>query len=293
MGMAQPYVRVRIKGELGNQLFQAAAATAIAHRIGGHVQLAPHNYDAANSRAFDLPALLPDAHVARMRGFMLKPVARVALDLGRRVFPRAMGIPVVWCENGFHYDPSIERVTGNVVLSGYFQSERYFSNVAPLIRSTLDLQTVLSPRGRDYRAQVAGDDSVSVHVRLGDYLSPTVSAVFTALGREYYARAIAVMTKLIGRVRLFVVSDDVEAAKNFFETGHQATFVEGTSHFDDLGVISACRHHVLANSTFSWWGAWLDGRPDGIVVAPREWFTRAGALKRNTVDLFPKHWLLA
>ena len=199
----------------------------------------------------------------------------------------------VWKEKSFHFDESFEAIDASAYLMGYFQSPKYFDRSADLVRRSFDLHAHLSETGKSYASVVGGDDTVAVHIRRGDYVSnPKATAVHGLLGTDYYARALGLIARTIPSPRVFVVSDEPETARQVISGWPGAEFVTGTTMFDDMHLISACRHHVIANSSFSWWGAWLDPRPDGITVAPRAWFSRDKLLTTYVGDLFPPGWFL-
>ena len=190
------------------------------------------------------------------------------------------------------WDPRIAALGSPVVLRGYFQSERYFSAIGP------DLRTELLPLrapGETFlrlhnQIRGAGPGSASLHVRRGDYASdPVVLAFHGLLGAEYYGPALALLRSLVPDVQLFVFTDDPSAAAALLPPGLAATFVsgQGLTDVDELALMSACCHHIIANSSYSWWGAWL-GRPEGLTIAPRRWFAQPS--DASIRDRFPAHW---
>lgn len=293
---ASPIVCVKVMGGLGNQMFCAAAGLALAHRISGaRLEFDVRQYERQTLRAYELgifklPAAIHRAEQEPGKGAW----ARLT---GRK--PKANSAPPgwtsrVWHQQGFHYDPSFRSLEGSVYATGYFQSAKYFEDAAPLVRHSFDLRDHLSPAGRQIIDAAQGDDTVAVHVRRGDYVSNTKTAlVHAALDAGYYHRAIALMMRVVATPRLFVVSDDESAARELLrDWPPNTTFVRGTTHLDDMHLISSCRHRVIANSSFSWWGAWLDDRPDGVTVAPRAWFSREHMMKTFVDDLYPSGWIL-
>lgn len=139
---------------------------------------------------------------------------------------------------------------------------------------------------------------ISVHIRRGDYVQSAAAArVHGTLGADYYERSIRVMLAMLtAKPIVFVFSDDAIEAKrtmNFLQ-GHEIIYVEGNTEtpWEDLVLMSLCHHHVIANSSFSWWGAWLNPSQEKVVVAPRAWFTPAELRCRNVCDLCPPTWIL-
>lgn len=174
------------------------------------------------------------------------------------------------------YDPNVFDQALDTRFIGYWQSEQYYGPYASLIRDEL-----ANPRsGYDAYTMSMGDrivatagHSACIHVRRGDYLNPTTGAFHGNLDNSYYAEAIDRIQQADREVKFFVFSDDAEYCKKNFPS--QFTVVEGTNRHPgwDIWLMSLCQHAVIANSSFSWWGAWLgDRRRDGLVFAPKKWF---------------------
>jgi hypothetical protein len=142
-----------------------------------------------------------------------------------------------------------------------------------------------------YRTAVDAEMSVSVHVRRGDYAtSPEALKTHGLMEDDYYRRACGVMRDLHPGCRFYVFSDDPTAAAELFSGQKDVTVLPAGRWERDLYLMHRCRHHITANSSFSWWGAWL-GRPGGTVVAPRLWFSRDVLATKCVVDLYPDHWI--
>ena len=139
---------------------------------------------------------------------------------------------------------------------------------------------------------------VSVHVRRGDYLKPGTHEVHGILGRSpFYRQVFDRLENVVGHEsEVFIFSDDPAAAEQVlnFIPGSRLNHVRGDPErpWEDMALMARCRHHVIANSSFSWWGAWLNPSADKIVVAPRAWFAATELSKRNTNDLYPAGWIL-
>ena len=288
---ARPTVRVGIAGGLGNQMFQAAAAMALAHRLGARLEFAPHRHHVTTVRQYELAAFDLNASLATIGRKQFSRKARRWNTLRNAVTAQRRRPITLWQEAGFHYDPTFERLSGNVIMGGYCQSPRYFNAIVDTVRRSFDLKPLLSSRSRDLCEAAAGENSVAVHIRRGDFTDPSNAKVHVVLGADYYARALDVLAAMLGSPRFFVVSDDVAAARAMLGATPNVTYAEGATMFDDMHLISSCRHKIIANSTFGWWGAWLDKREDAITIAPRAWFTRAVMMRSYLCDLFPPGWV--
>jgi hypothetical protein len=197
-------------------------------------------------------------------------------------------------EAGFFYDEGIRAVNPPARLEGYFQSERYFEDVAEVIRADFtppadelgrldDLASRLLPSG----------PKVALHVRRGDYTNPATMAVHGLMGPDYYARARHLLAERTGPSAVCVFTDDPAWVRANLGLPADSVFVsEHTrSAVEDLILMSRCSHHITANSSFSWWGAWLNPKPDKVVVTPSRWFQPTSGL--DTRDLRPAGWLQA
>ena len=192
-------------------------------------------------------------------------------------------------EAHFHFDPRIVSARPPVRLSGYFQSPRYFADAEAQIRAEL-APPPEAGHAATLAQRIGESTSVSLHVRRTDYTLSHFASVHGLCAPDYYAAAVAELSQRLGPLEIFVFSDDIAWAQANLDLGQPATFVSDgrVSDLGELWLMSLCRHHVIANSTFSWWGAWLSPNPDKIVIAPRKWFA---AENYDTSDLVPEGWL--
>lgn len=294
MSNQKPTVRVRIVGGLGNQMFGAAAGIALARRLGATLEFEWYKYpaNATETRPYELGPFNLGVKLWYAKDWRFKREAALYRAWKRWTATPGEPLPVAWRQEGHHFDPAFDRLSGNVYITGYFQSWRYFADAESEIRKTFDLKPIISPTGRLFAAAAAaaGENSVAVHLRRGDYAQHAER--FVLLQQDYYQRAIGLISRAVDRPQFFVVSDDGGAARELFADWPDATFAEGTTAFDDMHLIASCRHHVIANSSFSWWGAWLSPQLDGLTIAPRAWFSRAISLQTFTDDTYPQGWFL-
>jgi hypothetical protein len=289
----RPIVRVRVVGGLGNQMFCAAAGMALADRLCADLEFGIDKILRMKQREFGLAPFKLPARLVEGEGWKYsRKLAPLYWLQGLRPGP-GENRTTIWRQQGHHFDPSFLALQGNVQLRGFFQSPRYFDNIVPKVRAAFDLKPHLSEAGRKLAADAAGDDSIAIHIRRGDYVSVAANAdIFTTLGADYYGTALGLLNRIVARPRVFVVTDDPPAARALLKDIPGLIFAQGTTQFDDMHLISACRHHIIANSSFSWWGAFLDPRPDGLTIAPRHWFKRPAALRLYTDDAYPDGWLI-
>jgi hypothetical protein len=174
-----------------------------------------------------------------------------------------------------------EKIIGlnNKILDGYFQNEKYFLNIRNEILNELEFPSIKDIKFADICNQVKNDSqSVSIHIRRGDYLElePLYGGICTI---EYYKNAIQYMNDTIGEMHYYVSSDDIEWTKANIPIKN-ATYIESKNYeyyedWYDMYLMSICHHNIIANSSFSWWGAWLNNHVDKIVIRPKKWNNRS------------------
>lgn len=180
-------------------------------------------------------------------------------------------------EYSMNFDPEIFDREPALFL-GCFQTEKYFADIREQVREAYRFRNLrLSEAMKDYDGQIAGCTAVSVHIRRGDYLDPKYSALYAGICDEaYYERAIGRMKELVPDAKFFFFSNDTAWVKEHY-SGPDYVTVEGNDEdtgYADMYLMSRCRHHIIANSSFSWWGAWLNADPHKKVIAPGRWLNR-------------------
>ena len=301
-------ITVSLFGGLGNQMFQYAAGKALAERHGVELALDLSGFRVDRLRSFLLdrlrvPEVMPEHDESSASGeaagyfFRARRRERINRVTALIGLPKLRSSPNSYREPHFHFDHAFESLGPNTELFGYFQSERYFSSIADEIRRHFEPREPLGTEARVTADKIAQSGlPVSVHVRRGDYVQASTAAVHGILDEDYYRKALAEIEDRVGHSPdLFVFSDDRDAAAQVLNSipPTRVTYVQGDPNrpWEDMALIARCRHHVLANSSFSWCGAWLNQSHDKIVIAPRLWFTQRGLLTRDTRDLYPSGWV--
>lgn len=195
-------------------------------------------------------------------------------------------------EPHFHYWPGISEVSPNIYLVGYWQSEKYFSEVADTLRADFIFRDSLSSQNAELAKRIGQTMAVSLHVRRGDYASnPKTNAAHGLCSIEYYREAVLYIAEHIEHPEFFIFSDDIAWVKSNLEIDFPCWYVDqnkGAESYNDMRLMSLCRHHIVANSSFSWWGAWLGSYPEKRVVAPKNWFQSSA---NDPKDLISDHWV--
>ncbi len=268
-------------GRLGNQMFQLSALIGMASRCGTVLRIPRENTESGFARFRDAATgVETDLHCELREVF--------ALPEGWFV-PRSDILPRIryrYGEPHFHFDPEAMNVIAGTALQGYFQSPRYFEHTAEAVRRAFQFRPEIQRAAEELRRRMHGGlPIVAVHVRRGDYVA--LADRHPVLGAEHYRRA---LTIACGgeRCQVWIFSDDPEGCRDAFPG---CRVLEAGDRSVALCLMSLCDHFVIANSSFSWWGAWLGDHGRSRVVAPRQWF--GPALSRHrTHDLLPPSWQL-
>lgn len=288
---------VNVIGGLGNQMFQYAAARALALARGLPLRLDVSGFDGYGlhqgfelQRVFSCEAPLASAaEVRAVLGWRAAPALRRVLARPGLAALRGKAFVV---EPHFHYWQGIRDVPATSYLQGYWQSERYFADATAELRADFAFRQPLSAVNAAWAERIGCCAAVSLHVRRGDYVSDArTHAAHGVCSLDYYRAAARHIAGRVEAPEFFVFSDDIDWARDNLDIGHPCHYLDhnrGAESHNDMRLMSLCRHHVLANSSFSWWGAWLNPRTDKVVVAPSRWF--AGG-ERRVDDLFPNGWV--
>lgn len=200
----------------------------------------------------------------------------------------------------FQYYSEIEKAGSYVYLDGYWQSEKYFKSVEELIRKDFAFKDILSLENKILSDKIINENSVSIHVRRGDYIANEITNDFHgSCSIAYYKNCINYIQSNVTDPCFFIFSDDpkwvtehlkIENAQMIFVTHNS-----GDNHYLDMRLMSICKHNIIANSSFSWWGAWLNENPCKIVIAPDKWFNPESRWflehKIITSDILPDNWI--
>ncbi|WP_126455392.1 alpha-1,2-fucosyltransferase [Sulfuriflexus mobilis] len=286
----------QIIGGLGNQMFQYAAGRALSLVRGQPLLLDVTGFAGYGlhqgfelQRVFDCPiGIATEEDVRGILGWQFSAgIRRIVARPGMAAF-RRKGFIV---EPHFHYWPEIKNVPRDCYLLGYWQSERYFRAATADIRADFSFKSPLVNRNAETAAQIDQVNAISLHMRRGDYVNnPKTSATHGLCSLDYYQAAIKFVSERVEEPFFFIFSDDIAWVKANLKLDFPCQYVDhnhGAESFNDMHLMSLCQHHIIANSSFSWWGAWLNSDPKKIVLAPKKWF----ANKNNIKDLFPPGWV--
>lgn len=287
-------VYVRLMGGLGNQMFQYAAARALADRIGASLVADLTWFGSARHRLDTRRKFGLEAFSVRLKNGARWQVAFCAVMrflVRLRVLNyllKRLGFSHVK-EQSFSFEPAVLKAKGWVCLDGYWQSESYFKDIAQALISDFTLRDGLSETAERVATEIGMVEAVSVHVRRGDYITNKSANVFHGVcSIDYYQAAMAYIRERCNAPVFFVFSDDIAWCRERFE-GDDMVFVsrDGILDVDELVLMSRCKHNIIANSSFSWWGAWLNRHEGKTVISPKKWFNA----DMPTQDLIPDAWI--
>jgi hypothetical protein len=269
---AKGFVTAQIDGQLGNQMFQIAAAYSLAQ---------------SHHAKFYLPNL-----ATKDRGSLSKNCDEVFWRFNQSALPGP--IQHTHYEPHFHYAPIAYRP--NMTIQGYFQSEKYFKKYKKEIRKLFGPSPKIQAYLQEHYSDILNDPkAVSIHFRnyakestnLSSFYGTDLLNIYYLNARSYIAQAIRVFPE---DTHFIVFSDDIPWCKQHLADLHpNIRFMEGESYIHDFYLISSCSHHIISNSSFSWWAAYLNPNSQKVVVAPKDWFQPSTGL--NDQDLCPPEWI--
>lgn len=289
---------ILLKGGLGNQMFQYAFARALSLRMGGECVL---DTTFLNDKAV-FPGITKrhyEMHIfnfeprftllSRVSSLLPLPLLWFGMS---RVFSKALSFAKIRRHIRFdehYFDPRFLEVRENAYFEGYYQSPKYFEDFADEIRKDFSFRGQLPAVCESVARKIASTDSVVLAIRRGDSMK-NPKAGFTGL--EYYDRALAAIKEKVANPHLFVFTEEVEWARENIKTDLPIDFItydqaeEPTR--DHFRLMTMCKHFIIANSSYSWWAAWLASNPGKVVIAPAQ-YAADGSIKSE--DILPKGWV--
>ena len=296
-------VITKISYGLANQMFQYAAGRALAARNNQLFKLDLSFFDNALKKD-DRPThefyqlsifkgtikhqSLDNEYLERLINKYKHNIAyRFLNKFSKQVLPKPL-FTYCWEKDFLKFDYGINKSSGKTIyLNGYFQNERYFEDAKALIKEDFTFrEDLIDPVNLNLGIQMGQENSVSIHVRRGDYVG---KRFIPSLG--YYKNAIELIIHTVNDPVFYIFSDDSEwAAKHVKAPGQVHYIVHNTQEnsYKDMYLMSKCMHNIIANSSFSWWGAWLNSNENKVVISPKQWLPEDNVL---SADIIPSNWL--
>lgn len=313
---------IRLTSGLGNQLFQYATARNIAYKHNTILKIDKISYYSDDFRSCELFNYKINAYEIKTTDLLkLKPLQGyfllfVKFFAGRiRAARLYLKFESKWLnyyahyntkfsqlnplikkriliQRYYHYDDEILKTPDNIYLIGYFQSWKYFNDIRSILIKELQPKFPIIGKNNEILTTIRDCNSVSIHIRRGDYFTNKENReLFEVYNLEYFQKAIQLIKTKINNIQLFLFSDDINWVKNNFKVDEEIYYIEKQDERQtiiDLYLMSNCKHNIISNSSFSWWGAWLNNNPEKIVIAPKKWLNSDDY---NIKDLLPPNWI--
>lgn len=265
---------VNIIGGLGNQMFQYAFAYTLSKQNKIKLKLDISDFDTYALRQYSLDRYCITDEIA-------------SIEEINQLKYKKKNILAKFCRKH-----TKQYKQDNIYFEGYWQSEKYFQDYKDDLLKIFILKESIHTKSKQYQQQILASQSVSMHIRRGDYISNAhTNSVHGVCELSYYQQATSLLEEKVIKPHFFIFSDDLTWAKENLSFIKHKTFIElerNTPDHEEMFLMSQCQHNIIANSSFSWWGAWLNQNPQKITIAPQHWFNDSA---RNTTDLIPKSWL--
>lgn len=292
---------VKFNGGLGNQMFQYAFALALAKKFGSspildfswfrdvkyHTLVVPRKFELGVFNTQIEVAAKEDLVNVRRPDFSSKIKNSLA-----KMFPKFFNVNYVSEKHTFCFDKKLLNCPHYFFYDGYFQNEKYFKSLREDLLKDFSLKesfAQLNAPNQNILNQIKNTNSISLHIRRGDYISlEHVNNTHGICSLEYYKKAIDYITSKIKNPHFYIFSDDINWVKENLKIDYPYTIVDfnqGKSYCD-LELMRNCKNNITANSSFSWWAAWLNENPEKIVISPKKWLA-----KKQKCDIVPKEWV--
>ena len=284
---------VRLYGGLGNQLFQYSAARKLAIKLNCEVIL--------DTSEFDKPRIFGTKREFELMNFQIagrlptnieEKKIRIQLHkvFGKMPFVRPYSF--LKEKSLYKFDERFNRVNGRIYMDGYWQSYKYFENIRDVLINEFQPNFQISQIAKNFYSEMKDVNSVALHVRRGDYVSDIKTATYHGIcGLEYFNAAIKIIKSKIDRPVFYIFSDDIEWASKYIKIESEKYFMNNHvmkfSPSQDLLLMASCKHQVIANSSFSWWSAWLNNNKSKFVIYPGDWLKNS---RVDLSDLIPNDW---
>jgi hypothetical protein len=287
-----------IIGGLGNQMFQYAAGLALAEKHRVQLLLDTRlfkNYDLRPEgflldKVFEIDAAVAvEREIRDLIGWRASPIGRRLIRNNSLSFLRGKNY---YLQNVVAFNREFLSLPSSCYIAGHWLSERFFINQEKLIRKQFTFKPTLVGKNKELAIEIhQTSGAISLHVRRGDYVNdPHTNATHGTCSIDYYKNAMLIMEKRINNPVYFVFSDDINWVRENLPFDQAHTFIahnQGAESYYDMHLMSLCKHHIIANSSFSWWGAWLNTNHEKIVVTPKNWFAKSSYSK----DIVPNTWI--
>lgn len=281
---------VKIIGGLGNQMFQYAYAKALeqkgyevkidtlafkTYKLHGGYQLDKYNIDLDSSTKDENDKFYKNT-------LCYKVLKKFGIDFSKQIK-----------EKSLLFDKKLLEIQDNNYLDGYFQCENYFNNIREIILRQFTINKEISDYSKDIQNEIkSSQNSCSLHVRRGDFINNTNISIHGTCDIKYYKNGIKYLKEKVENMDYFIFSDDIEWVKEnlSIENAIYIDSIEKRLPHEDIYLMSLCKNNIIANSSFSWWGAWLNQNENKIVISPKKWFAD-NEMQKQSNDIVCESWV--
>ena len=289
---------INLKGGLGNQMFQYALGRHLSEihqcplKMNLDILKLYLNNPLITRRKYELGCfkIIEDFEIPQTKSDLFK--CQIINVLSDFFYVKKVKQPKLIPEEGLSFQPKIFHQKPPLILQGYWQSELYFKSIENIIREEFTLKTPLSQQAKELQQKIQHCNAIGIHIRRGDYLTNPNSKKFHGVcSMEYYQKAMDMMADKVENLTFFVFSDEPDWVLQNFKTNYTCHIIQHRADqhsYEDLFLMKACKHQIIANSTYSWWAAWLNDYPEKIVIAPQKWLLDEIV---DTKDIIPQTWV--
>lgn len=281
---------VKFNGGLGNQMFQWAFGYALEKETGIKTIFDMSFFEKKYARPYELGIFNLNANFAE--SFWLKLKLKAMWKLRKNLKNKEFLGLNFYCEPHFKFDKNLFKLKPNTFIEGFFQSEKYFEKFKDEIRRSFTFNSKPNDFNKILIEEMRESNSVSIHIRRGDYVQKKrYQDLYAACSLDYYKRGVEYIAEKHSNPKLFIFSDDIQWVRANWDLPYENIFVDnnsGDKSYEDMRLMSNCKHNIIANSSFSWWGAWLNNNQEKIVIAPQKWFNNE---RINQSDVIPGDWI--
>lgn len=286
----QKKIIVKFNGGLGNQMFQWAFGHALEKETRVETIFDMSFFEKKYARPYELGIFNLQAKF--VEDFWLKLKLKIMWNFRKNLKNKSFLGLNFYHEPHFEYSKYAFRIKSNTYIEGFFQSEKYFEHIKDEILTAFTFKTKPDKFNQYLIDEMKKSNSVSIHIRRGDYVQKKrYQDLYATCSLNYYRRGVEYIASKYSNPKLFIFSDDIQWAKTNWDLPYESVFVNtnsGEKSYEDMRLMSNCKHNIIANSSFSWWGAWLNNNKEKIVIAPKKWFNDG---RINQDDVIPSEWI--
>lgn len=281
---------VKFNGGLGNQMFQWALARSLEKKTSIKTIFDMSFFEKKYARPYELNVFNINPEFAE--DFWLKLKLKTIWKFRKKLNGKKLLGLTLYSEPHFEFDENVFSIEPNTYIEGFFQSEKYFKDIENELRADFQFKNEPDEENKKLIEKIGATNSISLHIRRGDYVQKKrYQNLYATCSLDYYKRGVEYIAKHYSKPVLFIFSDDINWVKANLNLPYESIYVShntSSKSYEDMRLMSLCKHNIIANSSFSWWGAWLNNNKEKIVIAPLKWFNDESIIQ---TDVIPQNWI--